>query len=129
MIKIPPNEADMVFLCRGIARRTGKWAYGGIVYDPWGDPYIFTWQESGQKVFTRINPDSIGYFINTIDKNGEPIFSDDIIRVRDFTSRLYLVNACWVVKAPDGTRLPLCDVDQSDIELVGEVHRKPIITS
>lgn len=125
MIKVPPRRGNVIFLCRGIARRTGEQVYGGIVYDPWGDPYIFKWHENGQKVFTRIDPDSISYFTGMCDKSGQPIFSTDIIQVKDFLSRVYEVNACWLVKDPTGAGVPLCYVERKDIEVV-EITREPI---
>lgn len=103
--------------------------YGSLIYDPWGDPYIFNWQEGGHKSYARIELDTVGYYIGLADKNGTPIFSNDVIRVRGFTSRIYLLSGCWLVKTPDNQPLPLYNFGPPDIEVVGyvgKIPRKPI---
>ena len=131
---------------RGKRKDNGKWLYGNYVHcdkfinehkevkKPFRTiiPIVFIDEEVfGLELHDKdfdVIPETVGQYTGSRDKNGHPIYEDDLISFGDGIYRIVFEDACfWISDVRDtGYTMELHTIlGQGEIEVIGNVHEVP----
>lgn len=100
---------------RGKRKDNGDWVYGDLEHLDNGNIHIF-----GNRYSQPVEENTIGQFTGCVDKNGQDIYEDDVVLLKD--------NKVAIVKyEPNlfGFYADFLTLDQWDMEVIGNIHDNP----
>ena len=129
-------------LFRGKCKTDNEWLYG-FPYVTRKNAVKINWycSEFGSMRTDEVIPETVGQYTGLTDKNGKKIFEGDIISIPFEEDRYpyeenvtYYENAevyfdteryGWYVRYFDDDSLSLCEYDDCDITVIGNIHDNP----
>lgn len=114
---------------RGKTKISNKWVYGYVRYFESEDKYFI--EESIEGYEYEVVKDTIGQFTGKLDKNGDKIFENDIVKyiigIEGYTSTYNEHISC--VKFEDCKFYPFTSSDIIETEVIGNIHDNPNLLS
>ena len=118
---------------RGKRLNDGIWLYGDLITDVVGDRYIVKPDRESDRLFHKVNPETVGQFTGLYDKNGKEIYEGDIIRSPSGSSHYIAYMDCeakFIAKIIGSTLDEYCGIYQSWLdkynkEVIGNIYDSP----
>lgn len=107
-------------LFRGQIMDSNEWVYGSLVYSPSENQYYIV-EHSGDELSYPVKEETIGQFTGLLDKNGNKIFEDDIVRIDGKYCVVVFDNGCFY---PIGAYIARSgfEYDKDDYKIIGNIY-------